>query len=426
MKKFTFLLAGIACPLCISAQSFPVRPLTVGDTVPDIAINNIINYKSPSLSTSSLRGKLLILDFMSTGCGGCIRVLPRFDSLTNQFRDTLQIILITPDNPDRINTFLRRNKYAKDLSLPIAANDTLLSRYFPHEFIPHEVWINAQGIVSGITHTQYVTERNIRKLLKGRKVNWVVKREMPLYNYTQPILVLNHANISTWSTPDIQYHTTLTGYLDGVSLETSELTDSDQHRIIISWINLPIISLYLKALDRSMAFPKSRMFLKVKSLDRFFYNSSAGYRDVWKKNNCYCYEAVLPDTLSRDQRLRKMKTDLDFYFGLQGSIEKRNTPCLVLKQADDVQKFHLRTEKEVSQIPHGYQLYISISALINNLNQTYYNLPVLDETGFNDRRYLPLKEMENLSPDALRKTLTRHGLLLERKNRIIEMFVLTE
>lgn len=61
----SFIVFIHACIYC-NAQKIPKRELTIGDTLPDVEINNIVNYKAKSVKASDFKGKLLILDFWAT------------------------------------------------------------------------------------------------------------------------------------------------------------------------------------------------------------------------------------------------------------------------------------------------------------------------------------------------------------------------
>jgi len=64
------------------------RPLSIGEKVPDAALNNLVNYKTSSAKLSDFKGKLVILDFMHTSCRSCLLNLLRFDSLAKNLQET--------------------------------------------------------------------------------------------------------------------------------------------------------------------------------------------------------------------------------------------------------------------------------------------------------------------------------------------------
>ena len=176
-------------PLLSMAQPRPIKPLTVGDTVPDIVFNHVINYKKDEIKLSDFKGKLVILDFWASWCGSCIQGFPKLDSLQNKFGNKIQILLINPkksrDDLAKINRVINRMNSlpGKPFQLPIIVNDTLASSYFKFTAIPHYVWIDGKGIVRAITSRKYVTSDVASALINGEKIVLPTKIDIiPLAN----------------------------------------------------------------------------------------------------------------------------------------------------------------------------------------------------------------------------------------------------
>ena len=177
MKKITLL--GVLAILCLlaRAQQPALKPLTIGDTVPDITISKIINYKTTSAKLSDFKGKLVILDFWAVWCSGCIQGMPKLDSLQKEFKNKLQVILI---NDEGERSTLENEKKTKAFfdNLEIKSNGSFtlpsslkridsLEKLFPHIFIPHYVWVGPKGKVIAITNSQEINRENIKAVLDG-------------------------------------------------------------------------------------------------------------------------------------------------------------------------------------------------------------------------------------------------------------------
>ena len=63
-----------------------IKPLKIGDKVPDIEFKNIINYKSKTARLSDFKGKLVILDFWGTWCTSCIAAFPKMEESKGVWR----------------------------------------------------------------------------------------------------------------------------------------------------------------------------------------------------------------------------------------------------------------------------------------------------------------------------------------------------
>lgn len=178
MKRF-YCLMVILSPAFSNAQK--VKPLTIGDKVPDFVINHMINYKNSSAKLSDLKGKLVILDFWASWCTTCLNEMPKSESLQRQFENRIQIILVNPklsrDSLVQVNRSLQRikQKTGVSISLPIVLYDTILYNHFPFRYLPNLVWISPDRIVKAITGKEGLTYENINEILEGKQPSLKLK-----------------------------------------------------------------------------------------------------------------------------------------------------------------------------------------------------------------------------------------------------------
>lgn len=156
--------------LNLSAQ---IKPLGIGDVVPDIQLNNVINYPVSQIQLSSFKNKHIILDFWASWCSSCFRHFPQLDSLQQQYPGQLQVLLVntktTGDDEQKITTaYARIRSGGSNFNLPTLAADTIISRLFPHYILPHYVWIDNQHIVKAITDAEALTPGNIEMFLQNK------------------------------------------------------------------------------------------------------------------------------------------------------------------------------------------------------------------------------------------------------------------
>lgn len=79
----------------ISNLIYPIKILTIGDTVPEGELYDTSGVKHP---ISEFKGKYILLDFWSSGCGPCIAASPELKEIQKTYSDSLVIIGISLDN----------------------------------------------------------------------------------------------------------------------------------------------------------------------------------------------------------------------------------------------------------------------------------------------------------------------------------------
>lgn len=180
MKLLRIAIIAFVCSLTIvaSAQTAAVKPLKIGDRIPEMTFSPVINYKSTSVKLSDFKDRLLILDFWATWCHFCVEAFPKEDSLAAQFGNKIQFMLVDAkawDTEAKVKGF-----YAKKLSspegfkLPSIYLDTVLNKRFPTDLIPSYVWIR-KGVIVAITSAEEINAPNISAVLSGRELHLVEK-----------------------------------------------------------------------------------------------------------------------------------------------------------------------------------------------------------------------------------------------------------
>lgn len=390
--NYKYCLTGILL-LSIKVWSQEIKPLSIGDKVPSINITNILNYSVSQTALSAFKGKLIILDFMATSCAGCIKVLPRFDSLQGAFGDKMQIILVSNEKRERLKKFLINSPYG-NVSMPIIGEDTLLVKYFPYLYISHEVWIK-DGIVKAITGTDHVTHANIKAILAG-DVNWPVKNDLIRYDYSKMLV----------SSPTVpKSYSIITGYINGASFKHTMLTDTTGQHVRTRLFNLSIINLYLRSYGLK-TLPASFMILKVKDTSHYVFDKAI---PAWAKQNTYCYESLLPLTM-QGKSMPKLRSDLNAFFQVSGRMEKRKMICNVL----------VRNATQVSNTTFN----TSIENVLALLNNRYFRIPWINESGLTKIFIDP--SMPVTDEEHFKKALEKSGISIKREERELDVFVLTE
>ena len=402
------------------SANYTVKGLQVGDKVPDVLIKGVLNSNISSFKFSDFKGKILILDFWATNCGSCIRAIPSFERLQHRFGDSIQVLPVSYEKPLIVKSFLARNPIGKAMTLPVVTGDTTLSALFPHRIISHEVWIDATGIVIAITDPEYVNEKNVSAFLHHREISLPLKADVPAFDYTLPLF--------KGSPP--AFYSLLSPYKPGVAPKFSVISDSVTHKIRIYMINFPVMQLYMFATDHLLYFPKNYLNIHIKDTTRLHVPKGA-YRDVWKKDNVWCYEAVLPETRNPEEIKTSMITDLNRFFRFQGGMKCLPATSLVLVRtgssiaapltAGGVPLNTLHSKNSIKRLTNA-----SLSNIIWELNDLPGGLPAVDETGISGNVDMQLAFSSFHDLPGLNAALKPYGLAIKKEAHDLDFFVLRD
>lgn len=172
------------CPLVSIGQT--VKPLTVGDVLPDITFQKVINYNDTSATLSDFKDKYIILDFLAVWCGACISKLPALDSLQLKYKNKLSVILVdcmrrSHDTEEKITRLVTTNwqeTYHKNFNCVVVADSSnLFKTLFSFKMVPHYVWLDTKGKIIAITSSAEVTDANIGLMLKGTRLSLPIKQD---------------------------------------------------------------------------------------------------------------------------------------------------------------------------------------------------------------------------------------------------------
>jgi thiol-disulfide isomerase/thioredoxin len=386
-----------------------IQPVKIGDVVPFIPAATIINHPVSSVSLADFKNKLVILDFWTTWCAPCIKMMPHFEALQKKFGGQLQFVLTTPQEKEKIKKFLA----LKQVTLPCFVEDKILPTYFPHNSVPHEIWIK-EGRVVAITYAEDVTEENIKKVLNGEDPDLVEKKSNLDYDIVKPLLVSGNGG----SSKDLLYHSVVTRYLDGIVGSGGQMTDHEG-RFKIRVMNTSIAGLYLTAakyLDPSFRF-YNQVIIKAKQKEEIFPSENPHYT-LSVRPSFYCYELIVPAS-EKAKAPGFMMDDLNRFFGLKyhitGTIEKIKTTCWVLRRMDNYQSISSRGGDSKIEQEGNFQVWqnATFSDFFYTISFLYQKqpYPFVDKTAIHGNVDIRLPvNLEDI--DGLRSYLTKDKLSL--------------
>jgi len=447
MKYFNIcILLGLSLftfaqePVGKSTSKTKVRNLVVGDLLPEILINNVMNDRKESFVSTEFKDQLFILDFWATTCSACIEGIPKMMDLQKRFGAKIKILPVTYEPETIVRAFLQRNKLLKDVKFPTVVQDKVLSKYFKHYILPHEVWVY-KGTVIAITPAEYVDEYNIRKVLDNEVLELPIKDDYYVYDYKKAFLTSVN---KTWSNDQYPLnYVAITGYHEGAETKTNLGADSSKNVNRIYLLNFPILKAYftlwrnLKHIDyisspasnNAGGISPNQVILEVKNKDKYIFNSAKDYWESWKRKNDISYEWVSSDTsLNIKGKSELIIRDLDRLLKLKGRWEKRTVSCLILIKSGTEDKIRSKGgerifsyDKPLKQL-HNQDL----SNLVYYLNSFVQNPPIYDESGYKGNVDLDLKFNSWVDISSIRAALNAYGLDLKKDVRAVDFFVLTE
>lgn len=179
-KKF-LVMAVLCLPLATQAQGqqtkAQIRPVRVGQVIPDILLRNILNYKTKDVELSDFEAKLIILDFWTSNSKPCVAMMSKLDSLQKEFRYDIQILSVTQQSQQKVLAFLQKLEQQNGIhyQIPVVTDDHELRLMFPQQTLPYYVWISANGTVKALTGAEDITSTNIDTYLNGQPLKFTAK-----------------------------------------------------------------------------------------------------------------------------------------------------------------------------------------------------------------------------------------------------------
>lgn len=433
-KTIKYIVLATLCyffsTVAVHSQNFTV-PLKVGDKVPDVTINNVINHPGGNLKLSAFKGRLLILDFWATWCGVCLKSIPHTDSLQKAFEGKVVFLSVTYQTDKEVDAYLAKLEKLKPgvtaRSHPRIVEDKILRRLFPHTTLPHYVWINGDGVIKAITESRAVNSANITQLLETGTINTLVKEYTPRipHKKEEPIL-----SALVGKVPTILAQSLVSGYIPGLpgGMDILKATETHSRKILLR--NVPLTWHYRAAYsDGKRWFADASIILEVKDSSRIVPPKAADFNS-WISENGYCYELLLPKSLDAEVYLR-MQADLKTLFpDYEAFTELRKRNVLALVRTSDKDKFataggtskYNLTGLQASLKNTGLNM---LTSQLTILFLQHLRMPVVNDTGYKGKVDLELNaDLSDVS--SLNSELLKYDLQLIEKEKEVQVLVIRD
>lgn len=401
------------------------KALSIGDQVPDIVFENVLNYKRKKIKLSDFKGKLVILDMWSIFCTACIGAFPKMEELQNEYDEKIQILLVNPHDPkydseENIITTLEKFKRRTGFypSLPVPIHDSILNLYFPHKSIPHHVWISGDGKIAAITGSYEVTKENIKSLLNGQGLSLPVKNDWA-FDREKPLLVDGNGG----DTGDFIFRSLFTGYNGGIGFGSGVRLNEKGEVTGIYRLN-ETLKLYInEAYDEFLnGLPENRIILKSDNPERYKWEFDAA--------NAYSYDLTLPPTLWKSVNVKKhLQEDLRRFFNISVRMETHKVNCIVITASNEVTSLYTKYHKQeldlnassIRKFIHNYP----IDQALKSLDR--FKIPLVNETGITNHIDLDFPDNINLSDkEAVLSALKKAGFTIKEEMRELEVVVISD
>ena len=121
--------------------------VNVGDQMVD---GDLYDVKGNLHHLSEFKGKYIMLDFWSQGCGPCLQSLPELKEVSEMYKDSLEIVSISMDTKESWSDFVERKGLTGNQWNEFAKGTTGLAAVYQVKAIPRYVMITPEGIVVGM------------------------------------------------------------------------------------------------------------------------------------------------------------------------------------------------------------------------------------------------------------------------------------
>lgn len=400
------------CPIVWAQKQIDrSQELKIGQVMPDIPIQPVLNYKQSNIDINSFRDKVVILDFFDTFCSNCIAAMPKLQKLQNELGDKLQVILVTWQDQKTIEKFFQTNSFLKEnkVSLPTIYSADLLRSYFPHKGVPHTTWLY-QHKVQAVTHSDFVKNENVELLYKNGFIKLPLKSDFndglkEEGNALEQRKVIGSVEIS--------------GYKDGVETTGIQIvSDSITNQQKATFYNMDILGAYTAVWSKikkpTFLMKDERIIWKVQDSSRYKYFKGKDGNIEWLIKNGICYERYDQMSRSESEQAQTILDDLNSFFGLNVYWATKELPCLVIKQLK-VEKGNMPPLKSDGGVEGTNVLAFMIDYQGNFP-------PIIDEAEVK----INIQVDDYSSLEKLNQQLKAYGLILKKEIRPLEVLFFEE
>lgn len=120
------------------------KAVNVGDEMVD---GDLYDLDGNVRHLSEFKGKYILLDFWSQGCGPCVASIEEMEEITMQYQDKMEVVSISQDSKDSWKAFVAERKLKGNQWNELRNGNTGLAAAYQVVGVPHYVMISPEGKV---------------------------------------------------------------------------------------------------------------------------------------------------------------------------------------------------------------------------------------------------------------------------------------
>jgi len=431
--------AQAAEPAVTAIQMDDVKPLQIGDTIPESLWHlplQVTNHPDgrEAITLNDYRDKLIILDFWATWCVPCVKSLGKLDSLQQKFKDNLAIIPITNEGAEKAASFFSKRGW----TLTTATEETVLEKFFPHKSIPHQVWLK-DGRVYAIPMPEYTNPEVISRVIEGKPVRIPMNEYVPL-DRSKPLFLNGNGGDGS----EVLYYSTVSTSIRPRVSGGGVTVSAEGNKAL--FINMSPDNLFQYAFEGDIGLNMRRviwetsdsLYKAIKGIgiakpignyakDKAFYD--------WVAEHIFCYNLFSKNEMDVATIRGIMKADLNRYFGarygIKAELERRKMSCLVIRSVSvDTARLKSKGGPQVIDLKDPKEYHCANAPFTSMIKGVLYVVEpgafLVDSTGYYGMVDITMPRSVDGNFAIAQQELARYGLRLFREEIEMDILVIKE
>jgi thiol-disulfide isomerase/thioredoxin len=408
--------------ICICLDSIQGQELHIGDQIPDVKLNHIINYPQSSARLSDFKAPLTIIDFWSITCHGCIESFPHMDALQKQYGKNIRILFVNKETEKVTRDFFEHHKNVHLPDLPFITEDTLFSKWIPYSTVPHHLWTDSLRHIIASTGGWNATTEHINSFLKKGTIRLKVKKDAQWIESNLPMMVF----MDTAVVRRASYYSYLmpaSGYAAEFKRQSTDGTRVINH-LMLNYSSLLDILKVAYGEDGKYDFhPGNTILLNVRDKNEFTPPHDQNFFDEWEDHHSFLYEIMVPEKKAGNLYLY-MQQDLTHFMNADVKHSKREIDCWVLVRTDSTVQLSLpgtdtfsiqsvKSDKGIFNIYKNISWGKFVHNMQRDLSSEGFPAPLKDGTGLPDNFIISYSDAGLFGTSQRKIDMERFKLILK-------------